>query len=125
MGGGARAKSTEAEVTADTVTLTPEEQKEVTDAGKLISLEKAEIYARALTYLDLTEYKISYSNLSENELFNDGFSWYLRFYKAATKTSEESYASVTLDAVTGTITNFMIDRKYVKGEKGKISLADL
>jgi hypothetical protein len=107
----------------DAKVLTPEEQKAVTEAGKLISVEKAESNARALKYINLSGYKISYSNLTKNWPLNDSSSWSLNFTKAATKTSSECYASVTV-AVSGEISNFYTDRKNVEGEKGKISAAD-
>lgn len=109
---------------AESPVLTPEEQNAVKDAGKIISIEKAESYARALKYINLNGYKLNYSNLSKNWPLNDNLSWYMSFSKAATKTSSGSYASVTVDAVSGKVKNFYGDRKYVEGEKGKISIAD-
>lgn len=106
------------------VSLSPEEQKAVEDAGKLISQEKAEELARKLEYLDLKDYKLTSPYLTKAWPLNDKYVYQLGFTREATDTVTYSYASVTLDAQTGEIRGFYADNNYSEKDKGTVSADD-
>jgi hypothetical protein len=107
------------------ITLTPEEQKAVEEASKLITAGEAEKIARNLKYLSLTsDYKLQSSNLSRDWPARDEFVWYLYFAKESTeKDREYRHTNVTVDAKTGEVKSFYTSLPYNEKDKAKYDKA--
>lgn len=91
----------------ESVKLTPEEQKAVEEAGKLISLEEAEKIARSAEFTGLTgDFKLQDYYLNTNWIDNSEYLWSLSFEKKSEDGKTEDYVSISVNANTREITDF-------------------
>lgn len=101
------------------IRLSPEEQKAVEEAGKLIDEKKAEEIARKSEFLDITdEYELRSYYLDKNWPDNKEYIWTLYFVKPVGSKEYPDYDSVnvSMNARTGVITSFS---KYKAGSDDK------
>ena len=126
-GGKADAAKGSADMSSNKVNsqvLTPEEKKAVENAEKLIDEAKAENIARTTLSID------SSYNLESINLYNYGrnqtdYIWSMQFNKQEKPDSPNiSYISVSIDALTGDITNFYRNTPYAEGTKVKYNKED-
>lgn len=112
-------------VTFDEVNLNPDELKAVEDAAKLKTAEDVEKIARAAKYTGITdEFKLSGSNLGTGYPDRTKYVWNLNFNKEDKENPNASlYASVTIDANTGEITNFYRGVPYNPNAKAQYDQA--
>jgi len=124
MGTADMAMKSTAEQAAE-VNLSPEELEAAQEASGLISREDAEKTAREFEMLGLTEeYKLSNARLSRSWPNKDEFLWRLSFVKEARGDNDYRYASITLNAKTGEITNFYTSIPYDANAKAKYDEKD-
>ena len=99
--------------------LTPEEQKAVDETAKTISKEDAEKIARESKVLEITDdYKLENANFYKDYVPTGNLSWNLSFMNKVNQ-EEYKYASVTINAITGEIIGFNINRPDTKDQKAK------
>ncbi len=95
------------------VRLSPEELKAVDDAGKLMDEKKAEELVRKAEFLKLNDdYKLQSYYLNTNWPDNKEYIWTLQFIKPSKdeKYPGDDYIGVSINARTGLITNFNINK---------------
>lgn len=104
--------------------LTPEEVKAVDEASKLMSKEDAEKIARALKEVNLdASFKLDSAYLNRSWPIKNNFTWGLHFSKKEDVNGKITYsnASVTLDASSGKVLSFYVNKNTNAFEEvGKI-----
>lgn len=107
----------------ESVVLNPDELEAVSEASKLLSKEKAESIARGTAFLNITsEFKLENSYL--NKLWPEkNYIWRLYFTKKdAADETKQYYTYVTMDAKTGAIISFNIERPGQKDTDTKYDI---
>ncbi|HHW47295.1 MAG TPA: hypothetical protein GXX14_01595, partial [Clostridiaceae bacterium] len=101
------------------VVLTPEEQEEIERIMKLKQLDEVEKTVRGISAFNLgSDMKLIYYNLSRDWMEKDKYEYYLRFSNEDTaKDDKISFATATVDAVTGKINSFYSYKRFEEGKK--------
>ncbi len=99
------------------VNISPEEQKAIDENSNLLTQEQAELKAREIKIIGLTdEYTLNYSYLNTYSYNGSKYSWSLEFANEKEVGKETSSISVGIDAITGEINSFYIYTPYEKKE---------